>query len=87
MFTSLTTNRQQLSPVATEALADLLFEIGKDLFAKEDKYLACKWLERAHTMLATHDMDMFSSEATELRLSIIQLLSMYEPGYVRSAQY
>lgn len=54
----------------SESLADLLFEIGRDLFRRQDYYRASKWLERAHGVLSECDMEQFNLDAQELRLSI-----------------
>ena len=74
MFSKVQTGSDELTPTATEALADLLFEMGKDLHRKSDSYRSSKWLDRAHQVLLIHDIESLSPDATELRLSIIYLL-------------
>lgn len=63
-----------LTPVLAENLADLLYEIGKGILKKRNYELAVRWLERAHDVLGEQDLEMLSSEAGELRLSIMQSL-------------
>ncbi|KAF2872932.1 meiosis protein SPO22/ZIP4 like-domain-containing protein [Massariosphaeria phaeospora] len=57
-----------------ETVADLLFEMGKDLSAKRNYELAVRWLERAYDVLGEQDLELLSPEAGELRLSIMQSL-------------
>ena len=59
-------------PRSAENLADTLYEIGKDLLSKQQYLLATKWLERSHTVLNAQELDTLSSDANELRISIIQ---------------
>ena len=73
MFDKINAAEGGIDPVAAEALADLLYEIGKELYRKGDKYNAAKWLERAHQALMVHEQDILSSDAGELRLSIMHL--------------
>jgi len=61
-----------------EILADVLYEVGKDLAAKQDYLLAVKWLNRAHEALESQSLEALSREATELQLAIMQsLVSAY----------
>jgi len=61
-------------PAAVESLADLLYEIGKDLWQKRDYQSAVQWLKRAHDALATQDLGGMSPDATDLRCSIMHYL-------------
>jgi hypothetical protein len=63
---------RQLDPSTTESLADLLFEIGKDLHIKKQYEQAVKWLERAFEVIERQDPDKLSIDASELRTSILQ---------------
>jgi hypothetical protein len=62
----------QLDPNTTESLADLLFEMGRELLAKKQFELAVKWLDRAFHVLSSQELDKLSIDASELRTSIIQ---------------
>lgn len=59
-------------PITTENLADTLYEMGKDLLKKKQYEMAVKWLDRASESLANHELDRLSTEASELRTSIMQ---------------
>ena len=59
-------------PITTENLADTIYELGKDLLVKKQYEMAVKWLERASETLATQELDKLSTEASELRISILQ---------------
>lgn len=73
-----------LDPSAIESLADLMYEIGKDVFLKKDFESAVKWLERAHDALGTRDLERMSLDATELRCSVLHYLGVYEYDEGRS---
>jgi len=60
------------TPRSAENLADTLYEIGKELLAKEQYRIATKWLDRAYCVLNAQELDMLTSDANELRISIIQ---------------
>jgi len=64
----------QLDAASAEELADLLFEIGKDQFAKSQFEIAAKWLERSLDVLDEQELERLSPDAGELRLSIMQKL-------------
>jgi len=53
-----------------EQLADLVFEIGHNLFKKKDYSPATKWLERAHHVLEQAQAEGLSPDVDELRLSV-----------------
>ncbi|KAF1978032.1 SPO22-domain-containing protein [Bimuria novae-zelandiae CBS 107.79] len=57
---------------AAEDIADLLYEMGKDLSARHNYESAIQWLERAHDILGEQNFEMLGAEAGELRLSIMQ---------------
>lgn len=61
-----------LDPQSAESLADLLFEMGKQMLAQNEWELAVKWLERANDVLMGQELDKLSIDATELRTSILQ---------------
>lgn len=64
-------------PAAAESLADLLFEIGRDLLTHEEYRKAVKWLERAHDTLCEQDVEKLSTDAAELRRSIVHQLGQF----------
>lgn len=68
-----------LTPSAAENLADLLYEMGKDLLEKRNYELAVRWLERAYDVIGEQELEMLSPEAGELRLSIMQGIGSYFP--------
>ena len=72
MYTASRQAADALKPSTAEHLADLFYEMGKDLFGKRNYELAVRWLERAHDVLTEQDLETLSSEAGELRLSIMQ---------------
>jgi hypothetical protein len=72
MYTKASLSEQVLDPSTAESLADLLFEMGKELFGKKQFDLAVKWLDRAFAVLSSQELDRLSSDASELRTSIIQ---------------
>ncbi|KFY01778.1 hypothetical protein V490_00767 [Pseudogymnoascus sp. VKM F-3557] len=61
-----------IDPDTAESLADLLFEMGKDFFKKNQYELADKWLERASSVMTAQEIDKLSTDATNLQTSIIQ---------------
>ena len=63
-----------LEPHTAEALADILFEVGKDLLKRAENYRASKWLEKSHELLRLQPSESFSPDANELLLSITHLL-------------
>ncbi|KAG4436689.1 hypothetical protein IFR05_007837 [Cadophora sp. M221] len=58
-----------------ESLADVLYEMGKDLLTKQNYIMAIKWLERAGGVLDGQELDRLSMDANELRTSILQSLT------------
>ena len=63
-----------LGPAPAESLADLLYEIGKDLLHKKQLESAVRWLERSLDVLGEQDLEKLSRDAGELRLSIMHSL-------------
>lgn len=62
-------------PGTAESLADVLYEMGKDLLVKQKYEMAVKWLERAGEVLDGQELDRLSMDALELRNSILQSLT------------
>ncbi|MCJ1472157.1 hypothetical protein MMC13_000804 [Lambiella insularis] len=60
----------EYDPVFTEKLADLLFEIGKERHEKAAHEAAVRWLERAHDVLSSQNLEGLSSDAGDLRIAI-----------------
>ena len=71
MLTKLGTGVKELAPSSTEQLADLFFEIGNDHGRKSLHSEAIRWLEKAYDVLASQNLGRLSSDAGELRLSIM----------------
>ena len=65
---------QSFEANTAESLADVLFDMGKDLFDKQQYSLAVKWLDRAYEVLNGQQLDQLSMDASELRTSIVQTL-------------
>lgn len=61
-------------PNSVESLADILYEMGRDILGKNDYKMAVKWLERAVEVLDRQELDRLSMDAGELRISIMQSL-------------
>jgi tetratricopeptide (TPR) repeat protein len=61
---------------SVEELADALYEIGKDLFARKQYEVAVRWIERAYDALSEQEFERLSDDAGELKLAIMQLLSV-----------
>lgn len=74
MFNKSMSSKQLFDPNTAESLADVLFEMGKDLLDKQQLTMAVKWLDRAYNVLVEQELDRLSMDASELRLSIIESL-------------
>ena len=61
---------EMLDPTHIEILADLTFEIGKAHSKQGANGVALQWLERAHDLLATKDLADFSTDVSDLKMSI-----------------
>lgn len=75
MFVKSIGAKQFFDPSTAESLADVLFEMGTDLLAKQQYPMAVKWLERADEVLNGQELDLLSVDAEELRKSILQSLT------------
>ncbi|KAF2233241.1 SPO22-domain-containing protein [Viridothelium virens] len=75
MFEKTARLQRHADPATAERLADVLYEMGKDLLGKKQIELAGRWLERAYDILAEQDLERLSSDAGELRLSIMHSLA------------
>jgi hypothetical protein len=74
MFKKSISSKQFFDPHTAEGLADVLYEMGKDLLGKQQYPLAVKWLHRAYEVLTDQELDRLSTDASELRISIIETL-------------
>lgn len=72
MYKNSRSSERVLNPHTAESLADVLYEMGKDLLESQQYSMAVKWLERAYEVLERQELDMLSINAYELRNSIIQ---------------
>ncbi|OIW27318.1 SPO22-domain-containing protein [Coniochaeta ligniaria NRRL 30616] len=72
MYSKSHLSNQSLDPHYAEKLADVLYEIGKDMTAKKDFQMAEKWLGRAKDLVNSHDLEQLSHEALDLRAAIMQ---------------
>ncbi|KAF2447271.1 SPO22-domain-containing protein [Karstenula rhodostoma CBS 690.94] len=61
-----------LTASLAESVADLLYEMCKDLLSKNDYEATTRWLERAYDIIGEQSLEMLSAEAGELKLSIMQ---------------
>lgn len=64
----------ELDSAKIEQLADLTYEIGKDLLKQSDYYRASKWLQRAHDLLKTLNTEVVGPDIEELSLSVAHRL-------------
>lgn len=74
MLSKLTPRVDVLDPVSAESLADTLFEIGKDQYVKKQYLEAVRWLEMADDVLVGQSLESLSSEASDLKTSIMHAL-------------
>lgn len=74
MYKSSRSSEKVFDPHTAESLADVLYEMGKDLLGSQQYPMAVKWLERAFEVLEDQQLDRLSMDASELRISIIQSL-------------
>ena len=65
----------KLEPSSAEELADLFFEIGSSQSKKTQWAEAVNWLERAHNILLGQSQDLLSSDAGQLRISIMHTMA------------
>lgn len=74
LFEQSMSSQHLFDPHTAESLADVLYEMGKDLLGRKEYRLASKWLERAYDALNQQELDKLSIDASELRVSIVQSL-------------
>ncbi|KAF8863587.1 SPO22-domain-containing protein [Acephala macrosclerotiorum] len=74
LFGQSMSSQHLFDPYTAESLADVLYEMGKDLLGRKEYQLASKWLERAYDALNLQELDKLSTDASELRVSIVQSL-------------
>jgi hypothetical protein len=91
MFKLALSSIQSFDSNTAESLADILYEMGKDLLHKQQYPLAVKWLERSYEVLNDQELDRLSIDASELRTSIMQtlikaLLYLKEPEAIERAR-
>ncbi|KAL2071470.1 hypothetical protein VTL71DRAFT_12705 [Oculimacula yallundae] len=91
MFAKSIAAKHIFDPSTAESLADVLYEIGKDLLTKQKYSMAVKWLERAGEVLDGQEPDRLSMDALELRTSVLQsltkaLLAMKDPESAERAR-
>lgn len=67
-----------LTASLAESIADLLYEMGRDLLGKNDYEGATRWLERAFDVLQEQSLEVLSAEAGELKMSIMQNIGTLE---------
>lgn len=60
-----------VDPSVAENLADLLYEIGRDLLDRHEHEMAIKWLERSYDALCSQSLERLSPDASELRMSTL----------------
>lgn len=91
MFHKATNSCEKLEASTTESLADVLYEMGKQLLHKKQHSLAIKWLRRALEIINSRHLDELSIDASNLRISVIQslikaLLSVEDKKLILEAQ-
>ncbi|KHJ34534.1 putative tpr-like protein [Erysiphe necator] len=74
MYHKSTSHEKKLDAATTESLADVLFEMGKELLNKKQYKLSIKWSQRAFDVINGWQLDELSNDASELRISIMQVL-------------
>lgn len=74
MFTKAEANGRMLDAKSAEELADTLHEMGKDLFQNGHNEVAVRWLDRAHDILVSQELEQLSMDAADLKMSIMQTL-------------
>lgn len=72
MFKKSITAQHLFDPNTAESLADVLFEMGKDLLHRQQYQMAIKWLERSSEVINNQELDRLSMDASELRTSIME---------------
>ena len=75
MLTKLKVDVQELEPSSAEGLADTLFEIGNSQVTALKWSEAIPWLEKAHDILASQSLEVLSSDAGELHISVMHSMA------------
>lgn len=73
MFSKSVNSKRAIHPRTAESLSDVLYEMGKGLVEKMEYQMAVTWLDRACGILDRQEPDRLSTDAVELRISILQL--------------
>ena len=76
MYSKILIHLKWLDPATAQDIADLLYEIGKESFRKQEHEIAVKWLERAYDVLSTQSLERLSFNAGDLRMNILHDLGM-----------
>ena len=76
MYTKCSQLARYNSVSSAESLADMFYEIGRNMLEKQNCGMASRWFERAHDVLGQQHLERLSAEAGELRLSIMQSLGL-----------
>ncbi|POS85724.1 hypothetical protein EPUL_000909 [Erysiphe pulchra] len=74
MYHKSTNPEYRLDASTTENLADVLFEMAKELLNKRQYEISIKWSRRAFDIINSWQLDELSNDASELRISIMQVL-------------
>lgn len=75
MLAKIQVDAKELDPSSAEELADTLFEIGNSQVAESKWSDAIPWLEKAHDILAGQSLEVLSSDAGELQISIMHSMA------------
>lgn len=75
MLARIKVDAQELEPSSAEELADTLFEIGNSQVAEMKWSNAMPWLEKAHDILAGQSLEVLSSNAGELQISVMHSMA------------
>ena len=71
MLSKVNFGENNLESSSAEELADLFFEIGHSQSKKKQWAEALEWLEKAHNILLGRSQDLLSTDAGELRISVM----------------
>ena len=75
MLAKIKVDVQELEPSSAEGLADTLFEIGNSQVTELKWSEAIPWLEKAHDILAGQSLEVLSSDAGELQISVMHSMA------------
>ena len=76
MYSKASPYLEEVDPSTAEDVADLLYEIGRDLLNKREHEMAVKWLERCYDALCSQSLERLSRDASDLRLSALHDLGL-----------